>query len=375
MQVAIWDLDYYYASERRNLFNPDLMKISSYHKQKGDKVYLIVNQDDPYRYWDIIYICKEKSKTKNAPLCFYSDKRVRWWGDAYRSRVNWRMSDVMLACRSDYLLYPEQNTQLERAEHVRLFNNHAQLLPITQDYRNSFIKKKTIITDPYMWYANKKSIIEALDMLKETKNLYFLYPIWLKKIIDDKDIENKFLELKLTRGAHLEWGKVAWKDLDKCLDFLKRVKEKNPTVSIGAITIPYSEHPEAHWEDRKNAINDFNFIADAIVKGKKQKIRIIISPPAEQLETPYEFIFQSLCRWTASCRYKWSWLDYISMVYGKNLNKIDWNFPSKWSIGFRDLLRNTYQNLPLLSTIWGNKKIHILDIPVEKWKKEFEMGL
>jgi hypothetical protein len=43
------------------------------------------------------------------------------------------MPDEMLACRPDYLLYPEKNTKIERSEYVRLFNNQGHLMPLTQD--------------------------------------------------------------------------------------------------------------------------------------------------------------------------------------------------------------------------------------------------
>jgi hypothetical protein len=60
------------------------------------------------------------------------------------------MSDAMLGCRPDYLLYPEMDTSVERAEHIRLFNNSAQLLPIAQDFTNAFKRKKVIVTDTHM---------------------------------------------------------------------------------------------------------------------------------------------------------------------------------------------------------------------------------
>lgn len=56
----------------------------------------------------------------------------------------------MLACRPDYLLYPNKDTVVERAEHIRLFNNKAELLPITQEYKNTFKNKITIVTDTSM---------------------------------------------------------------------------------------------------------------------------------------------------------------------------------------------------------------------------------
>lgn len=126
------------------------MKISSYHKQLGDTINFVTTADDIRRQYDLYYIIKENRKTPNPPLDFFTNSKVRWWGDAYRVRVKWRMSDAMLGCRPDYLLYPEYNTSLERAEHIRLFNSDGKLLTLTQDYRNTFKRKRTIVTDKYM---------------------------------------------------------------------------------------------------------------------------------------------------------------------------------------------------------------------------------
>lgn len=39
----------------------------------------------------------------------------------------------MLICRPDYLLYPEKNTPLERAEHIRLLDSQGHLFAKRQD--------------------------------------------------------------------------------------------------------------------------------------------------------------------------------------------------------------------------------------------------
>ena len=70
------------------MFNPDVMKISSYHKQKGDQVNFVISEFDVDRPYDLYYIIKENSKTPNAPLRFYMDNKVRWWGKAYKTRIN-----------------------------------------------------------------------------------------------------------------------------------------------------------------------------------------------------------------------------------------------------------------------------------------------
>ena len=61
MRVTIWDLDYYYAKEKVNCFNPDVMKISSYHKQLGDTINFVTTQDDIRRPYDLYYIIKENN--------------------------------------------------------------------------------------------------------------------------------------------------------------------------------------------------------------------------------------------------------------------------------------------------------------------------
>ena len=64
------------------------MKISSYHKQLGDTINFVTTQDDIRRPYDLYYIIKENSKTPNPPLDFFTTRKIRWWGDAYRVRVN-----------------------------------------------------------------------------------------------------------------------------------------------------------------------------------------------------------------------------------------------------------------------------------------------
>ena len=81
-------MDYYYAAEKRNSFNPDVMKISSYHKQKGDRVNFVLKKDDIYRPYDIYYIIRESSNTPLPPADFFLNSRVKWWGAANKARVN-----------------------------------------------------------------------------------------------------------------------------------------------------------------------------------------------------------------------------------------------------------------------------------------------
>ena len=86
--VKILNFKSSYAKEKVNCFNPDVMKISSYHKQLGDTINFVQIQDDIRRPYDLYYIIKENSKTPNPPLDFFTNRKIRWWGNAYRVRVN-----------------------------------------------------------------------------------------------------------------------------------------------------------------------------------------------------------------------------------------------------------------------------------------------
>lgn len=57
--------------------NPDAMKISSYHKQRGDIVNFVLKKDDIYRPYDLYYVIKEKQKTPLPPVDFFVNHHVR----------------------------------------------------------------------------------------------------------------------------------------------------------------------------------------------------------------------------------------------------------------------------------------------------------
>ena len=111
----------------------------------------------------------------------------------------------MLGCRPDYLLYPELNTQLERAEQVRFFDNDGKRLPLTQDYTNAFQHKRLMLTDPALWHAATEDLIEVFTLLKGHKNLYFTKPIDLMRLVMNEELFQIFLELSIGAGSNLKW--------------------------------------------------------------------------------------------------------------------------------------------------------------------------
>jgi len=176
MKISIWDLDYYHAKDKVNCFNVNAMKISSFHKQQGDNINFVTRERDIYRPYDVYYIFKDNLETPNPPLDFFTNSKVKWCGKAYSIKA-WQIPDAILACRPDYLLYPEHNTRLERAELIRLIGNNNTLLPITQDWRNVFKDKYCIVTDENLWTCSEDVILAALDKIKDISNISFTAPI------------------------------------------------------------------------------------------------------------------------------------------------------------------------------------------------------
>lgn len=150
----------------------------------------------------------------------------------------------MLSCRPDYLLYPEKNTRAERAEFIRLFDDKANLLPLTQDYTNSFKQKDTIVVDKYMWQSSKKSLLQALDILKEVKNVSFSEPIRLDLVLHDKEIRDKIFELKLSNRSKLRYSPINFDLIDEAIQFIKDLQAKFGNISVNEIVVKYDA--EAH---------------------------------------------------------------------------------------------------------------------------------
>lgn len=376
MKVSIWDLDYYYSPSKVNVFNPDAMKISSYHKQLGDSINFVTKADDILRPYDLYYIIKENDKTPNAPAQFYLDSKVRWWGRAHKRRINWKMSDVMLACRPDYLLYPEKETTIERAEHLRFLNDKGELLPIKQDWHNSFKSKKVVETDTALWTTSPEITLLVVKQLFNILNLSFFEPIWLPRIASDQSIREEFMKLHFKQRAYINFTPIKKDWFYECAEVWKEIKDKWPHIKIGKLVVKIDV--DGHWNNKQKALKDFEELKKMCLFAKENKIDIEVMPLKSRLDTPYFFLFEMISKWTKK---KWnaSWLEWISMEYGPGLNNAKmrkyWSHPENWSAGFRDLLAQTYQDERFITLRWGSSALSWNDIPWTIWKNEFKLGM
>lgn len=367
-------MDYYYSPTKVNCFNPTLMKLSSYHKQKGDEVTFVTTEYDIRRPYDIYYICREKKDCAMPPKDFFLNSRVRWLGKANKTRA-WTIPDVVYACRPDYLLYPEKNTTWERSEQVRLLDSKGNLLPRVQDWDNVFKKKRVLVTDNMLWTTSAENLKKALKTLAEIKNVTFLEPIWIQKILSDKSIRELFLELNLTHGSNLKFLPIFPEEYDDAKLLLDDMRQKWPTNKIGALEIKL--RPTTHWESRDNALKEFAEVKRIIIDAKKRGFEIRISDFKDRLDSPYFALFETIAEWMKKMPQR-SWLEYLSMSVGfapfGQLQSF-WGDPGLWNPMFRDLLRQTYQDKEFLLTIWKDKSLSENDIPWVIWDKTFELGV
>ena len=371
MRITIWDLDYYYNKER-NSFNADVMKIAGYHKQKGDVINFVLCKDDIYRPYDVYYIIKENSKTPNPPKDFFVNSKVKWYGKAFKARRNLWMSDEMIAARPDYLLYPNYAEKEHPYAQLRLFNDKAQLLNAVQDWTNT-LSNIVMVTDTTMWYSDKKSIITALKVLQKMEKVAFLEPIWLQKLVSDKDIKEEFMKLKLSSTYKIIWQRINISQFKESLEFLQEFKKTYPKIGGAEILIDWRRKDASHWDNKENALVDFQMAKNTIDIAKSAGIKAVIMMPKNRLDTPYFFLFEVLNEWTSKFPHL-SWIEFLIKKYG--YNKTDTLYhPSDWSELFRDLLRQTWRDKTLMLHRWLDNYVSENEIPWTILESEFEYGI
>lgn len=385
INVTLWDLDYYYREDKTNWFNDTIQKLSSYHKQRGDVVNFVNTQDDLNRPADLIYIFKEEVETPNPPLRFFHDKRVRWGGEIYKQKKNWKISNLECV-RSDYLLYPNLDTKIERAEHLRLVTDEGQLITLMQDYKNSFKNKYVIEVDKGLWdQVDEKTTLAALQKIVDlnAKRLVFHYPITLKRL-RAKEVLSTFCKIHFAAGDNFKWQPVYLQEAAAALDILAAIKSRvSSAVSLGTITLYFDTRACEHYKNKDKAKKDLYLIISIILKAKSLKIKVKIEYSKDiRYQTPYYFLFETLCDWTAQ-NIRANWLNFITMRYNNNEDisglpsKINyWRHPEMWHPLFRHLLAQTWTFNQLMTTFWGDsQKFTIDNLPYNIWENTFKEGL
>ena len=154
-------------------------------------------------------------------------------------------------------------------------------------------------------------------------------------------------------------------DVEKIIEFILAFKEKFKKVNIGEIIIDYKDKNRSHWENVEFARLDFAEVKKMISKCKTLGIKLIVRMPIKRFETPYFFIFEEVSNWTKNYLKK-SWLEYITIRFqnnGRMSVEESWNRPDRWTILFRDLLRQTWLDKEFLLHRWKDDYVSENQIP------------
>ena len=108
------------------------MRLSSYHKQKGDKINFISQQTHLDLRYDIMYIACEHDDIEKPDNKYIKDKRTVLLGRGFRYYNVKAIGAVVVACRPDYLLYPRMDGAYANADFVTYYAGD-QLIKSRQD--------------------------------------------------------------------------------------------------------------------------------------------------------------------------------------------------------------------------------------------------
>lgn len=373
LKVSIWDLDYYYTppEKRKNLFNVDLMRISSYHKQRGDYVNFVQQDSDINRPFDLYYISKCSSKTPNPPGNFLLRDNIIWLGDCYKYKKQENLPSIIYACRPDYLLYPEKSTKEERSNYLCFFDNQAHLLKKKQDMINAKTNKYSMVSDRNFWLANDQDIISALKELKNYSNLSFQYPIDANRIIENEEIKTLFLQQHFIRGSLIKWLPVKLNNLSALLDLIGNLQKVYPDyIKFNEMRLQLDV--VNYWRNQESALYDWKWCREAALLCKKQKA-ILKLEFEKRSNNPYFELFEVFAEW--GNKFKSSWLEFITS-YTTKISHRDypfyWTKPGEWNDLFRDLLRQTWRHKEFLVWKWGETKLEENLVPYNIFQEEFK---
>lgn len=304
MRVNIWDLDFYYKKANINFL---CMKISSFHKQKGDSVLLITRDTDLKTQYDIMYITKEDESIVNPPIGIMMNEKVKIFGGGLQFLTNWVPSNIILACRPDYLLYPDLGLPHQDDDLLQFCSRDNKLLPLWQNAANAKTDKYSLIIDQNLWLLSTEDLKKLFTLLKGRRNINFFYPISLKRLLSDRELTSLFLSLHFRSGVTFEWKntyKLEKENISMIITFFKTFKKMHPAVLIGNI-----QFDPLNGKDPWSNFEDILYLIDS---SKNYNLQIKLKPLKNRFDTIYYHIFELLIRWTNKRMLNYSFMEYIT---------------------------------------------------------------
>lgn len=374
MRVAIYDMDW--VHKFTSVPNHKAMKLSSYHKQKQDVVYFVEDAAELSFQYDLLYVIRENKRTPFPTMNIIDSPKAKLIGKEFFYYDNqYDIDNIIGMLRPDYGLYPAKEYDAYGNAHVAQFLHKTTLLPIQQNFMNEAAKghKKLLVVDDMLWRAEKNIILEVLERLKGYKNIAFLKPISLNKVVFDTEIRESFLALNFTKGTIFRFRNDAGSEYEvvkKIIDFMHDFKEMTTSKVAG---FPVKAVMYDHWENPELGIEDLQRCLMIVDYAKQKEISVLLKTPRERLTTPYWAFFDIMQVWTEySPR-----ISYVEAMLHSTMkrNGLKWyeilNDMMKWHTPRVFFLLHVLTTYPAIvrdygTRQWKEKKIDIGKVKIEE---------
>lgn len=295
-KIFIVDCDYLYATS--NIPNYKAMKLHSYHSQIGDNPTLIDHEYQLTDKHDTLYLIREQKNTPIPGGGILDDYRTILVGKQFEIFDDvWEMPNEVAVCRPEYSIYKYDKPNIyDRASFVQFINNRS-ILKNVQDWRRAD-NRVTVIVDHNLWDATPQIITQALESIRFERNIMFLHPIKLKKLLDS-NVMNAFLKLKLAKFYKIRYNNNIGDDYDSvviAIDIMKRLKKEFPYLNLSSL--PVKTFTKDHWENKDNIYYDFERCLKIMTEAQKQKVRINFRYPNIRLASPSWAYFEFFKTWS-----------------------------------------------------------------------------
>lgn len=290
MTIFILDLDW--LCDKSEIPNVNCMRLSSFHKQRKDSVYLVGDMSDLTMQYDRLYIWSDSDSTPTPGHRILNDPRTVLFGKRFMLCGAKQLGTVILGCRPDYLLYDitnEKSSSYSKANFITFFSSNGDKVISRQAWHNTKKGvKRTIVTDELLWKQDPVEITMCLSEIIDEPNVVFLQPISLKCLVENESVRNAFFALKFSRGTQFKWRNDVGQDEQSAQKIVELLLELKKHTKSAIAPVPFQVHLNTTWQD------DVKRILQIAAIFKKNKLSCSVPTVTEQDSQIYKWIKQWL---------------------------------------------------------------------------------
>jgi hypothetical protein len=174
---------------------------------------------------------------------------------------------------------------------------------------------------------------KCFDAIKQYKNIAFLHPISIKRVMQSNFI-HQFLNFDFLRGTLFKFKNdygSEYEEVVEIINMMISLKEKNPSIALKGFPVKAVLYD--HWADKNNGIKDLERVLKILDYAKERKVKVIVKTPLERTATPFWAFFDYMEVWTTEY-YNISYVEAMIATRQRKTNE-QWhdiiNDTTKWS--------------------------------------------